>query len=195
MLTVQYGYTALLDSLLLFCPTESALYWRPVHLSTLMQAQARFNQPLPALPPIWLPPLPYLAGGVCSAGFLGALLRIPPKGPAAVQRRQRQRWQGARLHWRWRRQKVLAWDHGWVGYGSSLDDELAGQGLGRWTSPSAGSLGDVVVVCGERLGVAELFLKFVRGQLWIFHTTITLLFIDEFNSIVFQPTKIHLKIH
>jgi hypothetical protein len=36
-----------------------------------MQAQARFNHPLPAQPPIWLPPLPLLAGGVGSAGFSG----------------------------------------------------------------------------------------------------------------------------
>ena len=46
--------------------------------------------------------------------------------------------------------------------GSSLGDELAGQVLGRWTSPSAGSLEDVVVECGER--VAELCPKFVRGH-------------------------------
>jgi hypothetical protein len=36
-----------------------------------MQAQACFNQPLPALPPVWLPPLPLLAGGGGSAGFSG----------------------------------------------------------------------------------------------------------------------------
>ncbi len=33
--------------------------------------QACFNQPRPALPPIRLPPLPLLAGGVGSAGFSG----------------------------------------------------------------------------------------------------------------------------
>ena len=36
-----------------------------------MQAQECFNQPRPALPPIQLPPLPLLAGGVCSACFSG----------------------------------------------------------------------------------------------------------------------------
>jgi hypothetical protein len=39
------------------------------------------------------------------------------------------------------------WGHGWVqvGHGSSLGDELAGQVLGCWTSPSAGFLEDIVV--------------------------------------------------
>ena len=75
---------------------------------------------------------------------------------------QRQRWQGldcvgvVRGYW-----VLLAWDHGWVGHGSSLG-ELAGQVLGRWTSPSAGFLKDIVVECGER--VAELCPKFVRGH-------------------------------
>ncbi len=36
-----------------------------------MQAQECFNQPQQTLPPIWLPPLPILAGGVGSAGFSG----------------------------------------------------------------------------------------------------------------------------
>ncbi len=58
-----------------------------------MQAQECFNQPRPALPPIRLPPLPLLAGGVGSAGFSGAL-QIPQQGPAAVQGQQRQRRQG-----------------------------------------------------------------------------------------------------
>jgi hypothetical protein len=76
--------------------------------------------------------------------------------------RQRQRRQRAQRRWRWCRQKVLAWDHRWVGHGSSLGDELEGQMLGRWTSPSAGFLEDVVKECGER--VAELCPKFVRGH-------------------------------
>ncbi len=42
-----------------------------MHLITIMQAQACFNQPLPALPPVLLPPLPFLAGGVGGAGFRG----------------------------------------------------------------------------------------------------------------------------
>jgi hypothetical protein len=46
--------------------------------------------------------------------------------------------------------------------GSSLGDKLAGQVLGRWTSPSAGFLEDVVVECCDR--VAELCPKFVRGH-------------------------------
>ena len=45
---------------------------------------------------------------------------------------------------------------------SSLGDELAGQVLGRWTSPSARFLEDIVVECGER--VTELYPKFVRGH-------------------------------
>jgi hypothetical protein len=36
-----------------------------------MQAQACFNQQRPALPPIWLPLLPLLAGGIGIAGFAG----------------------------------------------------------------------------------------------------------------------------
>ena len=136
-----------------------ALYWRPVHLITLMQAQACFNQPRPALPPVLLPPLPFLAGGV-SAGFLGGA--APPQGPAAVLRRQQRHRKGARRRWRWRRQRVRAWDHGWVGNGCSLGDELAGQGLGSGTSPSAGFLEDVVVEWSEK--VVELGPKFVRGH-------------------------------
>jgi hypothetical protein len=40
--------------------------------------------------------------------------------------------------------------------------DVAGQVLGRWTSPSAGFLEDIVVECGER--VTELCPKFVRGH-------------------------------
>jgi len=138
-----------------------ALYWRLQHLITLMQAQACFNQARPALPPIWLPPLPLLAGGVGSAGFSGGAADSAAgagggAGTAAAASA------GARCRWRWCRQRVLAWDHGWVGHGSSLGDELAGQVLGRWTSPSAGFLEDIVVECGER--VTELCPKFVRGH-------------------------------
>ncbi len=49
----------------------TALYWKLQHLITLMQAQACFNQPLLALPRVWLPSLPLLAGGVGRAGFSG----------------------------------------------------------------------------------------------------------------------------
>ncbi len=45
---------------------------------------------------------------------------------------------------------------------SSLGDELAGQVLDSWTSPSAGFLEDVVVEWSER--VSELCPKFVRGH-------------------------------
>ena len=130
-----------------------------------------------------------MAGGVGSAGFSGGAADSAAgagggAGTAAAAAA------GARLRWCWRRQRVLAWDHGWVGHGSSLGDELAGQVLGRWTSPSAGFLEDVVVEWSER--VAELCPKFVRGA-WhrIFHITISpwFLLIDEFNSIVFHPTK------
>ncbi len=127
------------------------LYWRLQHLITLMQAQACFSQPRQALPPIWLPPLPLLAGGVGSAGFSGGVTDSP-----------RRFFSGRGRARRWRRQRVLVWDHGWVGHGSSLSDELAGQVLGRWMSPSAGFLVDVVVECSER--VAELCPKFVRGH-------------------------------
>jgi hypothetical protein len=134
-----------------------ALYWRLQHLITLMQAQACFNQP----------PLPLLGGGVGSAGFSGGAADSAAgagggAGTAVAASA------GARRRWRWRRQRVLAWDHGWVGHGSSLDDELAGQVFGRWTSPSAGLLEDVVVDCSER--VAELCPKFVRGHVIGFST-------------------------
>ncbi len=55
-----------------------------------MQSQECFNQPLQALPPIRLPLLPLLAGGVGSSGFS----EIPSQGPAVVQGQQRQRRQG-----------------------------------------------------------------------------------------------------
>jgi hypothetical protein len=128
-----------------------ALYWRSQHLITLMQAQACFNQPRPALPPIWLPPLPLLEGGVGSAGQSGGAADSPRRFFGGRSRARR-----------WRRQRVRAWDHGWVGHGSSLGGELAGQVLGRWMSPSAGFLEYVVVECSER--VAELCPKFVRGH-------------------------------
>ncbi len=70
-----------------------ALYWRLQHLITPMQAHACYNQPQPALPPIWLPPLPLLAGGVGSAGFSGGAANSAA-GAGGVQGRQRQRWQG-----------------------------------------------------------------------------------------------------
>ncbi len=84
-----------------------ALYWRLQHLITLMQAQAYFNQPRPALPPIWLPPLPLLAGGVGSAGFSGGAADSVAgagggAGTAAVASA------GARRRWRWRCQRVVA---------------------------------------------------------------------------------------
>jgi hypothetical protein len=158
---IQSGYAALLlDSLLQFCPADSAVLGTTAS-NHIMQAQACFNQPRPALPPIWLPLLPLLAGGVGSAGFSGGAADSAAgagggAGTAAAASA------GARLCWRWRYQRVLAWDHGWVGHGSSLGDELARQVLGRWTSPSAGFIEDVVVECGER--VTELCPKFVRGH-------------------------------
>jgi hypothetical protein len=116
----------------------------------------------------------------------------------ADEGRQRQRQQGARRRWRWRRQRALAWDHGWVGYGSSLGDELYGQGLGRWTSPRAGFLEDVVVECCER--VAELCLKFVRGhgiEIMDFAHNNHLAFCWLMVQLYCLPTnkKNHLKIH
>jgi hypothetical protein len=50
---------------------QKALYWRPVHLITIMQAQAWFNQQLPALLPVLLRPPPFFEGGVSGCGFSG----------------------------------------------------------------------------------------------------------------------------
>ncbi len=138
-----------------------ALYWRLQHLIAKMQAQECFNQPRPALPPIRLPPLPLLAGDVGSAGFSGGAADSAAgagggAGTAAAVSA------GPRWCWCWCCQRVLAWDHWWVGHGSSLGDELAGQVLGRWMSPTARFLEDIVVECCER--VTELCPKLVRGH-------------------------------
>ncbi len=143
-----------------------------------MQAQACFNQPQPALPPILLPPLPSLAGASAAPVFRGGAADSAAgawggAGTAAAASA------GAlwRSSWRWRRQSVLAWDHRWVRHGSSLGDELAGQVLGSWTSPSAGFLEDVVAECSER--ITELCLIFVRGMASNFpHNNITLVSVD-----------------
>jgi hypothetical protein len=154
-----------------------ALYWRLQHPITLMQAQECFIQPRPAPPPIRLPPLPLLAGGVGSVGFSGGAADSAAgagggAGTAAAASA------GARWRWRWCRQRVRAWNNWWVGHGSSLGDELAGQVLGRWTSPSAGFLEDGVAECVER--VAELCPKFVRGMASDFpHNNITLVSVDR----------------
>jgi hypothetical protein len=71
-----------------------------------MQAQVCFNQPLPALPPIMLPPVPLLAGGVGSAGFSGGVAASAAgagggAGTAAAASA------GAERRWRWRHQRVL----------------------------------------------------------------------------------------
>ncbi len=42
-----------------------------MYLITRMQAQAWFNQLLPALPPVLLPPMPFLEGGVSCGVFSG----------------------------------------------------------------------------------------------------------------------------
>ncbi len=139
-----------------------ALYWRLQHLITLMQAQECFNQPLPAMPPIRLPPLPLLAGEVGSAGFSGGGADSAAGAGGGAGTAAAASAVGARWRWRWCRQRALAWDHWWVGHRSSLGDEFAGQFLGSWTSPSAGFLEDIVVECGER--VTELCPKFVRGH-------------------------------
>jgi len=102
-----------------------------------------------------------LAGDVGSAGFSGGAADSAA-GAGGGARTAAAASAGARWRWCWCRQRVRAWDHLWVGHGSSLGDELAGQVLGRWTSPSAGFLEDIVVECGER--VTELCPKFVRGH-------------------------------
>jgi hypothetical protein len=66
-----------------------------------------------------------IGGGRRQAPVFRGALQLPPQRPAALQALQRQRRQGARLRWRWRRQRVLAWDHRWVGHGSSLGEKLA----------------------------------------------------------------------
>ncbi len=122
------------------------LYWRLQHLIT---RSSMFQSTL-AGPAANLVTSPALFGGRCSFRRRG---RLRCRGGRSSVGRGLD---GVGLHW------VLAWDHGWVGHGSSLGDELAGQVLGRWTSPSAGFLEDVVVKCGER--VTELCPKFVRGH-------------------------------
>jgi hypothetical protein len=138
-----------------------ALYWRLQHLITLMQAQACFNQQRQALPPIRLPPLPLLAGGVGSAGFSGGAADSTAGAGGGAGTAATESAGGSTA-------VALASSEGTgmrpraIQTGSSLDDKLAGQLLGRWTSPSAGFLEDVVVECGER--VAELCPKFARGH-------------------------------
>ncbi len=166
ILTIESGYATLrLDPLLQFSPASSAVL--ETTASNHNNASSSMFQSTAAGPAANLVTSPALIGGGSSAApvFRGAQ-QLPQQRPASVQARQRQRRQGARRYWRWRRQRVWAWGHRWVGHGSSLgaSDELACQVpvLGRWTSPSAGFLEDVVVECGER--VTELCSKFVRGH-------------------------------
>jgi hypothetical protein len=126
-----------------------------------MQAQECFNQPRPALPPIWLPPLPLLAGGVGSASFSGGAADSTAGAGGGAGTAEAASAGGLT-------EVALASSEGTgmgpqvTQTGSSLGDKLAGQVLGRWTSPSAGFLKDVVVECCER--VAKFCLKFVRGH-------------------------------
>jgi hypothetical protein len=106
MLTVQYGYAALLDSLLQFCPAESAVL--ETSASNHTNASSSKIQSTASGPAANLVTFPALFGGgrLQRPVFRGALLRLPPQGPAAVQGRQQQRQQGARLRWRWHRQRA-----------------------------------------------------------------------------------------
>ncbi len=164
-----------------------ALYWRLQHLITLIQAQACFNQQLPALPPIWLPPPPLFAGGVGSAGFLGgAAASAAGAGGGAGAAAAASAGGSTAL--------ALASSEGTgVGPPVSLGDELAGQVLGRWTFPSAGFLEDVVEECCER--VAELYPKFVSwgGMASDFpHNNITLVSVERwirFDCLECLPSK------
>ncbi len=161
ILTIQSGYAALLlDSLLPFCPADSAVL--ETTASNHTYASSRMYQSTaagPASNSVTSPAL--IGGGRRQRRFFGGRGRFRRRG-----RRRCRDGSGsvgrARWRWRWCRQRVRAWDHGWVGYGSSLGDGLAGQVLGRWTSPSSGFLEDIVVECGER--VTELCPKFVRGH-------------------------------
>ena len=86
-------------------------------------------------------------------------LRLPPQGPAAVQGRQKGLDGGGR-----------GLDGVGIGIGvaggsgfrqvCSLGDELVDQGLGHWTTSSAGFLEDLLVECSER--VVEFCPKCVR---------------------------------
>ncbi len=87
-----------------------------------------------------------------SAACLAALVS---RGPFACGGGGRQ----SRFFRRWRRGRVIVLS-GRIGGG--LGDELADQGLGHRTSPSAGSLEDLLVEIGER--VAELCPKSLRGR-------------------------------
>jgi len=161
ILTIQSGYAALLlDSLLQFCPADSAVL--ETTSSNHTNASSRMFQSTAAGPASnSVTSSALIGGGRRQRRFFGGAADSAAgagggAGTAAAASA------GARWRWRWGRQMVRAWDHGWVGHGSSLGDELAGQVLGRWTSPSAGFLEDIVVECGER--VTELCPKFVSGH-------------------------------
>ncbi len=63
----------------------------------------------------------------------------------------------------------------------TLGDELAGQVLGRWTSPSAGFLEDVVVECGESLRESQSSVQNSSGGMAsdFPHNNITLVSVDR----------------
>ncbi len=170
ILTIQSGYAALLlDLLLQFCPADSIVL--ETTASNHTNASSRMFQSTSAGSASNLVTSPALiGGGRRQRRFFGGSGRFHRRG----RRRCTAASAGARWRWRWCRssQRVRAWDHGWVVHGRSLGDELAGQVLGLWTSPSTGFLEDIVVECGER--VTELCRKFVRGA-WhqIFHTKIS----------------------
>jgi hypothetical protein len=81
MLTVQYGYAqaALLDSLLQFCPAESAVL--ETSASNHTNASSSKIQSTAACPAANLVTSPaLLAGGVCSACFLGGAAAASAEG-------------------------------------------------------------------------------------------------------------------
>jgi hypothetical protein len=190
ILTIQSGYAALLlDSLLQFCPAYSTVL--ETTASNHTNASSRMFQSTAAGPASNLvTSLPLLAGDVGSAGFSrgaadSAAGAGGSAGTAAVASA------GARWRWRWCRQRVLAWDHWWVGHGSSLGDELAGQVLGSWTSPAQDCLR---ILSYNAVRESQSSVQNSSGA-WhqIFHITISPWFllidhIDEFNLIVFHPT-------
>ena len=94
ILTIQSGYAALLlDSLLQFCPANSAVL--ETTASNHTNASSSMFQSTAAGPAANLvtSPCPYWRGASAAPVFRGAR-QIPQQGPAAVQGRQRQRRQG-----------------------------------------------------------------------------------------------------
>ncbi len=148
------------DSLLQCCPAEGAVL-RPVHLITVKQAQACFNQEVLGLPL----PLPARSprggvGGAAGAGRAAAASAAAgPGGGAAVS-------ESARGTTTLLSSPSAPAAGSGAGKEAAFGDkpQAAGQGHGNGTSPCAGPgfLEDVLVEIGER--TAELCPKIIRGH-------------------------------